>query len=70
MKRVTQTQILNLAITRLEQTIEDGKHSITEWESMGRNTEAIWFYDNIVKPDEETLETLKMLYKVETGTDY
>lgn len=70
MRRVTQTRILALAISRLTQTIEDGMHSIEEWEAMGRNTEAIWFYDNIVRPDEEELGILKMLYEVETGTPY
>ena len=70
MRRVTQTRILALAISRLAQTIEDGMHSVEEWEAMGRNTEAIWFYDNIVRPDEEEIGILKMLYEVETGTPY
>lgn len=70
MRRVTQTRILALAISRLTQTIEDGKQSIEEWEAMGRNTEAIWFYDAIVRPDEDELGVLKMLYEVETGTPY
>ena len=70
MRRVTQTRILALAISHLTQTIEDGKQSIEEWGAMGRNTEAIWFYDNIVRPDEDELGVLKMLYEVETGTPY
>jgi hypothetical protein len=44
--------------------------SVEAWERMGKNTEAVFFHDNILKPVEEELETLKHLYYVETGTDY
>jgi hypothetical protein len=70
MRRVTQTRILALAISHLTQTIEDGMHSIEEWEAMGLRNEAIYYYDGVVKPDEEALETLKLLYEVETGSPY
>lgn len=70
MQKLTNTRILCLAAAQLKQLIEDGLKSVAEWESMGMHTEAAFFYDNIVKPDEETLETIKVLYEVETGTPY
>lgn len=70
MKRVTHTRILALAISRLTEMTEEGNRSVEEWEAMGRHTEACWFYDHIVGPDEEELRTLKTLYEVETGTPY
>lgn len=70
MKRVTHTQILALAIARLKQLVEDGLKAVSQFERMGLHNEAIYYYDGVVKPDEEALVTLKMLYEVETGTPY
>lgn len=70
MKRVTQTQILALAIARLKDLIEDGQKAVKKFEAMGLRNEAIYYYDGVVKPDEEAIETLKLLYEVETGSPY
>ena len=70
MKRVTQTQILALAIARLKDLIEDGQKAVKKFEAMGLRNEAIYYYDGVVKPDEEAFETLKLLYEVETGSPY
>ena len=70
MRRVTQTHILALAIARLKDLIEDGQKAVKQFEAMGLRNEAIYYYDGVVKPDEEAIETLKLLYEVETGTPY
>lgn len=70
MKQITHTRILALAIARLKQLVEDGLKAVSQFERMGLRNEAIYYYDGVVKPDEEALETLKLLYEVETGTPY
>ena len=70
MKKLTQTAILARAISDCEACIADGKHNVEEFTRMGRHTEAVFYNDNILKELEEELETLKLLYKVETGVEY
>ena len=70
MKQITNTQILAFAIAHLKQLVDEGLNAAAQFEKMGWCNEAIYYYDNVVKPNEEALETLKMLYEVETGTPY
>ena len=70
MRRITYTSILCRAIRDCEAAVEEYKQAVEEWERVGKTTEAVYFHDNILKPTEEELETLKLLYEVETGKKY
>lgn len=69
-RRVSYVSILTRAIRDCEASVEEYTQSVSEWERLGRHTEAIFCHDNILKPIEEELATLKHLYFVETGTLY
>lgn len=71
MKRVTYAHILTRAISDCEHNLAEQRKYLAKWEAdASHKTEAIFFYDNIVKPIEQELETLMYLYEVETGTKF
>ena len=70
MQKITYASILNRALSDCATSLREAERNAEEWQAMGKQTEAVFFHDNIVKPLREELAGLKALYLIETGTEW
>ena len=70
MKRVSQTAILARAINDCQRALHTQLERVKVIEQHQGAEEAASFRNTLVPPLQEELETLMILYYVETGTEY
>jgi hypothetical protein len=67
--RITHVQLLGWAIKQLQREIEEDRKNAKKLFNLGHNAAAEGWH-NRVDYEESQLETLKQLYKLETGKIY
>ena len=70
MKRITQASILAHAINDCQRALNEQMERVKRIEQLQGADAAAVFHKALVTPLQEELETMMILYYVETGTDY
>ena len=70
MVKITYESILARAISDCYESLQGAMENVEEYRRMGNETEAKWFYCEVVELLQEELDGLKQLYQIETGVPF